>query len=180
MDLFRTIMRESPDWRAFKEQDIEVGELRFVSDIMRTDAHAVLPGTSLEKVMQIIYANDIERVAVVDEEGRFLGLISDRDLLARFLNENAGIWDFLASKLPFTERGRRYREVRESLQAKVASEVMDLKVATIQENASIDEAIGLMYEQGLKRLPVIDAEGKFTGMISRESLLKSAFACQNC
>jgi CBS domain-containing protein len=180
MDLFRIIMRETPDWKAFKAQDIEVGALHFVSDIMRTDTHAVLPRTSLDEVMQLIHANDLERVAVVDEKGLFLGLISDRDLLARLLPLTAGIWDFLISKLPFTERGRRYRKVEEQLQAKAAFEIMDTRAVTIREDASVDEAIGLMYKQGLKRLPVIDSEGKFKGMISRESLLSSAFDCQNC
>src|SRR5690606_23226418 len=61
MDLFRTIMRESPDWKAFQDLDIQVQELRFVSDIMRTDTQAVLPGTPLDAVMQMIHANDIER-----------------------------------------------------------------------------------------------------------------------
>ena len=45
----------------------------------------------------------------------------------------------------------------------------------ILEDATIDEAIGLMTRKMLKRLPVMDHQGKFKGMISRESLLRTGF-----
>jgi CBS domain-containing protein len=176
IDIFRTIMKEAPDWNAFKEQNIEVGNLHLVSDIMRRDTQAVLPETPIEEVMRIIDSNDIQRVTVVDKEGRFLGLISDRDLLATFSTEHQeGIWDYFISKIPFTERGRRHRELREHLRARTAAEVMNTNIVTVQEDSTIDEAIRFMTERALKRLPVIDSEGKFKGMISRDSLLRTGF-----
>jgi len=39
----------------------------------------------------------------------------------------------------------------------------------------IEEAIGLMVDRSLKRLPVVDSEGRFAGMISRDSLLRAGF-----
>jgi CBS domain-containing protein len=45
----------------------------------------------------------------------------------------------------------------------------------VLEETSIDEAIELMTEKALKDLPVLDAHGKFKGLISRESLLRAAF-----
>jgi CBS domain-containing protein len=126
--------------------------------------------------MRIIDSNDIQRVTVVDKEGHFLGLISDRDLLATFSPEHPeGIWDYFISKIPFTERGRRHRELREHLRARTAAEVMNINIVTVREDSPIDEAIRLMTEQALKRLPVLDSEGKFKGMISRDSLLRTGF-----
>jgi CBS domain-containing protein len=176
VDVFRTAMKECPDWTVFQQQDILVEGLRFVSDIMRRDAHTVLPETPVEEVMRIIDDNDIQRVCVVDKEGRFLGLISDRDLLIAFSNRHPGIWDYFASKIPFTERGRRNRELRQHLRARTAAEVMNTDIVTVREEAPIEEAIRLMLEGALKRLPVLDVEGKFKGMISRDSLLRVGFA----
>jgi CBS domain-containing protein len=179
IDIFRTIMKEAPDWKAFGEQSIQVGNVRQVADIMRRDTHTVLPETPVEEVIRCIDSNDIQRVVVVDGGGHFLGLISDRDLLAAFSPEHPeGIWDQFVSFIPFTERGKRHRELTAHLRTKTAAEVMNTDIALVRENTSIDEAITLMTQRGLKRLPVIDAEGRFKGMISRDSLLRTGFGHQ--
>jgi CBS domain-containing protein len=176
LDIFRTIMQEAPNWQTFREQQIQIGNLHLVADIMRRDTQTVPPEASLEEVIRIIDANDIQRVAVVDGDGRFLGLISDRDLLITFASaHHEGIWSYLASRVPFTERGRKYREFRELLQARTAAEVMNTDIVTVQETDTIDEAMRLMTARGLKRLPVLDALAKFRGMISRDSLLRTGF-----
>jgi CBS domain-containing protein len=53
---------------------------------------------------------------------------------------------------------------------------MNTDVVTIREDAPIEEAIRLMLDRAIKRLPVLDADGKFRGMISRDSLLRAGFA----
>jgi CBS domain-containing protein len=176
LDVFHTILRECPDWRAFQNKNIQVENLKLVSDIVRRDSFTVLPETPVDEVIRLIDCTDIERVCVVDKEGLFLGLISDRDLLIAFVDRHPGIWDYLMSRMPFTERGRRYRELKEHLQARTASEVMKTDVITIREDAALEEAIHLMLDRVIKRLPVVDAKGLFKGMISRDSLLRAGFA----
>jgi CBS domain-containing protein len=180
LDIFRTIMQEAPDWDAFKQQNVTVGDARTVSDIMRRDTHTVLPETSVDEVIRSIDSNDIQRIAVVDKDGRFLGLISDRDLLVAFSpNFSDAIWDQFLSIVPFSERGKRHRELKDHLQAKTAAEVMNTNIVKVQETTPVDEAIALMIQKGIKRLPVLDSEGKFKGMISRDSLLRTGFGQQS-
>lgn len=171
VDVFHTILRECPDWRAFQKQQIAV-DLRFVSDIMRRDTTTVLPDTPIEEVMRLIDCNDIQRVCVVDQEGFFQGLISDRDLLAAFSDRSTGLWNYFVSKISSTERDR----LKEDLRAKTAGEVMNTKIVTVQEDAPINEAIRLMLDKAIKRLPVVDEQGKFKGMISRDALMRAGFA----
>jgi CBS domain-containing protein len=176
VDIFHTIIRECPNWKAFQGQSIQVDNLRFVADIMRRDTYTVLPETPLEEVMRIIDCSDIQRVCVVDKDGYFLGLISDKDLLIAFSEHHPGIWDYFVSRIPFTERSRRNKELREILNARTAAKVMKTDIVTVQEDTSIEDAIRLMIGRAIKRLPVVDAEGKFKGMISRDSLLRAGFA----
>ncbi|MBW2192455.1 MAG: DUF190 domain-containing protein [Deltaproteobacteria bacterium] len=178
VDIFSAIMTKSPDWKAFQKRNIKVGNMHQVSDIMRRDTHAVSPETSVEEVIQIIDSDDIQRVAVLDENGVFLGLISDRDLLVSFSGDHAGIWDYFTRIMPFTERGRRQKEFRSHLRKKTAGEVMKTDLVTVGENTTLGEAIKLMTEKALKRVPVIDEEGKFKGMISRDELLRIGFGQQ--
>jgi CBS domain-containing protein len=178
LDVFHTILRECPDWQAFQKRDISVDNLRFVADIMRRDSPTVLPETPVEEVMRLIDCNDIQRVAVVNQGKDFLGLISDKDLLVAFSEHHQGIWDYFASKIPFTERGRRQKELQKYLQAKTAGEVMKTDIITVREDAPIQEAIRLMLERSIKRLPILDDQGKFKGMVSRDALLRVGFASQ--
>ena len=53
---------------------------------------------------------------------------------------------------------------------------MKANITTVGEDAPIEEAIRIMTEKSLKRLPVLDSEGRFKGMISRDSLLRTAYA----
>ncbi len=176
LDVFHTILKECPDWRGFQRKNIQVENLRIVADIARSDTYTVLPEAPVEEVIRLIDCNDIERICVVDRKGYFLGLISDRDLLIAFVDRHPGRWDYFLSRIPFTERGRRYRELQEHLQAKTAAEVMKTDIVTVREDAPLEEAIHLMLDKVIKRLPVVDDTGRFKGMISRDSLLRAGFA----
>ncbi len=176
VDVFHTVTRECRDWKGLREKGVEVADLRTVADIERRDIVTVLPETPVDEVLRVIDCHDIQRVCVVDREGRFLGLISDGDLLIAFAERHPGIWDYFAGKIPFTERHRLQGELREHLAARTAAEVMKIEIMTVREETSVEEAIRLMLAHAFKRLPVIDAEGKFKGMISRDSLLRTGFA----
>ena len=175
LDIFKTVMREAPDWQAFTAQKIKVHNLRTVSDIARRDTHTVLPETTIDQVIKIINENDIQRVAVVDSEGKLLGLIDDRDLLRYFKPNHAGVsYLFARISRSFSKAGS-YDEIEQRLAQTKAEEVMRTDVGPVRETMLIEEAIRVMTEKTLKRLPVVDEHGHFTGMISRDSLLRTGF-----
>ncbi len=175
LDIFQIITPRAPDWDAVKKRSVLIRDPVFVSDVMTRETHAVDPGTSIEEVIRLIDSDDIQRVAVVESDGRLKGLISDRDLLAAFSMHRAGIWEYFSSKIPFTEKGRSHTVLRDKLQEKTAAEVMETDLTTVSEQTPVDEAIALMVKKSLKRLPVIDSRGRFSGMISRDALLRACF-----
>jgi CBS domain-containing protein len=180
IDIFRTVMREAPDWNAFRAQKIEVAQLRTVADILRRDTHTVLPETPLNEVIRVIDDNDIQRVAVVDERGKLQGLISDRDLLHYFKQQEEGIWGLLARvKHPFQPNACA-DDLHKCLIETRAGAVMNTELYTIREAELVETAIRLMTEKSLKRLPVVDEAGRFKGMISRDSLLRTGFGKPGC
>jgi CBS domain-containing protein len=176
VDIFRTVMREAPDWNAFKAQKIEVKHLKQVKDILRRDTQTVFPETTLDEVIRIIDRNDIQRVAVIDDKEKLVGLISDRDLLRYFKPEQEKIWRLLAKiKHPFKSDAGVINDLQQRLKKTTADSVMTIKLITVNEDMLIEDGIRLMVEKGLKRLPVVDTEGRFKGMISRDSLLRTGF-----
>lgn len=172
LDVFRAITRTAPDWDALARRQVQVGNVRTVADIMRRDTHTVLPSTPVDEVIRTIATDDIQRVVVVDPRGVFLGLISDRDLLVAFAADSPeGAWEQFKNLIP----GKRRRDLPDRLRAQTAAEVMRTDITTVREDTPIDEAIALMTARGFKRLPVVDEARIFTGMISRDSLLRTGF-----
>jgi len=176
VDIFHTILKECPDWQAFQKQQIKVENLSTVADIMRREVLTVRPETPVEDLIRIINTNDIQRICVVDEHGVFLGLISDKDLLAAFADRHPGIWDYFVSKIPFTEKRRRDKHLQRYLEMQTAGDIMNTQIVTVQEDTPIQTAIQVMLDSAFKRLPVVDAQGKLRGIVSREALLRAGFA----
>jgi len=176
IDIFQTITRESPDWEHLQNHHIHVESSQCVSEIMRLDTQTVSPDTPVHEVLSIIDNNDIQRVAVVNEDGLLLGLISDRNLLSAFSEQAPGVWEILSKLVPFSAKSKHSLKIRENLEDQPAKAVMKTDLITIDENAGIDEAISLMTEHAIKRLPVVNHQGVFKGMINREPLLKEGFS----
>jgi CBS domain-containing protein len=55
--------------------------------------------------------------------------------------------------------------------ARTATELMTSPAVTVAAGASIGEAARVMHERRVKRLPVVDAEGRLLGIVSRRDLL---------
>ncbi|MEM5788195.1 MAG: CBS domain-containing protein, partial [Syntrophobacteraceae bacterium] len=173
VDVFRAIMHEAPDWKSFVDQNVIVENLRSVSDIMCRDTLTVSPGLPIEEVVRTAESKDFLGLPVVDDNGRFLGLLSDQDMLEEILFQNGGMFKTLIGRLPFTQAGKRRKELGKTERGRAASEIMNRETPTIHESATIEEAIELMVRTGTKRLPVVDAEHKYKGMLSREVLLRT-------
>ena len=103
------------------------------------------------------------------------GDVRDRDLLRYFKSGQEGIWHLLAKvKQSFKEDACR-GDLTRCLTETTAGIIMTTELITVREEMLIETAIGLMVDKGLKRLPVVDAAGRFKGMISRDSLLRTGF-----
>lgn len=176
LDVFQIVARKAVDWDRIKQQRITVDNLFYVKDVMRRDTRTVLPEASVEEVIRIIDTDDIQRIAVVDQNGCFKGMISDRDLLTAFSEHASGIRHYLSKRIPFSEKGQGHQQLQNTLRRKTARDVMEKNLITVLEDTSLDDAVGIMIEKGFKRLPVLDENQVFKGMISRDSLLRTGFA----
>jgi CBS-domain-containing membrane protein len=60
----------------------------------------------------------------------------------------------------------------EKAEAAVAGELMTERPATIAPEASLADAARLLLAEQVKRLPVVDADGRLVGIVSRSDLLR--------
>jgi CBS domain-containing protein len=146
-----------------------------VKDVMTSDVASVHAGTSFKDVAELLIARGVSAVPVVDDDGRVLGVVSEGDLLHKeeFKDQyyREGYQPPLRARLR-----RRFREERATAERKAhgdtAGELMTSPAVTVTPDTSVVAAVREMEAHGVKRLPVVDGEGRLRGVVSRHDLLK--------
>jgi CBS domain-containing protein len=141
-----------------------------VSDIMSAEVAYVEPDTPLVDVVKLMIQRGIKAAPVVDG-GQVVGMITDGDLLRR---AGLGLRLSLQRKLSPEDLAEQLRALTQT--ADKASAVMTSPAVTISADARVAEAVRLMLDRQVKRLPVVDKQGALIGMISRTDILAAIAA----
>jgi CBS domain-containing protein len=142
-----------------------------VSEVMRREVATVHPNSPITEVVELLLDKDFTAVPVVDDQGKVVGMVSDNDLLTRG-GMNITISLKRATDLDFV---RELHESLESPERKVA-EVMTHEVVTVSPDTILGAAARIMVEKHLKRLPVVDHDGKLVGILGRLDVLNTISA----
>jgi CBS domain-containing protein len=138
-----------------------------VGDMMMTHVPTVPSNASLTEVVDLLVSHARRRVVVVDETGRVVGIITDGDLIKRATEtERDSLIQSLARRLPVGEAKRFH------LNQRTAAEVMTSPVITVTPDTSLLEALRLLLSHRIKRLPVVDVEGRLAGLVGRGGVLQ--------
>jgi CBS domain-containing protein len=140
-----------------------------IEKLMSENAIAVGADTPLRDVAAILAEHRISGLPVIGERLQVIGVVSEADILLKEQGpgpQHARIvgW-LLAGGAPDTDK----------LSAKTAGEAMTSPAITIRPEAQVSYAARLMTENGIKRLPVVDAHGTLIGIVTRADLVR-AFA----
>lgn len=140
-----------------------------VREVMTQDVVTIGPEASLKDVAEILAERRISGLPVVDEERKVVGVVSEADILVKEQGpepQHDGLIGWLL-------KGGRADE--DKLAARTAGEAMTSPPITIGAERQVSEAARLMVEHGIKRLPVVDSDGRLAGIVTRADLVK-AFA----
>jgi CBS domain-containing protein len=139
-----------------------------VSEIMTGEVPTVSADMPLNNVVDLLLGAEQRRVVVVDPQRRVLGIITDGDLIRRAsAGERSGLLQKLADRLG------RDRESGVALARRTAAEVMTPNPVTVTPDTPLLEALRLLLQHGIKRLPVVDAGGKLVGLVGRGAIMQS-------
>ncbi|MGW0080336.1 CBS domain-containing protein [Streptomyces sp. NPDC003393] len=116
-----------------------------VGELMTPTAVSVRPGTPFKEIARVLDEYDITAVPVVDDQERPVGVVSEADLLRKQTSRGVGnsARDLMTSPAVVAEPG--WHAVR---------------------------AARTMQEHKVKRLPVVDGDGRLIGVISRSDLVR--------
>jgi CBS domain-containing protein len=120
-----------------------------VSDVMTTRPRSVNPDTPLSQVAELMESEDVGAIPVVDGD-RLLGMITDRDIVVRAIAKG---------KDP---KGMPAREV--------ASQ----ELVTVDPGQDLSDALQLMAQYQVRRLPVVDEDNRLVGVVSQADVAVEA------
>lgn len=138
----------------------------FVEDLMVRPAVTVRDSASLPEVEWIMARRHVDFLSVVDDEDRFVGVVTRSDLN-------------VDEKLPPPRRVRMRFDptpvkLRRALARSLAAgDVMSTPPVALRAEASAAEAAALMRARGVRRVPVVDAAGRVVGVLGQEDLLEA-------
>lgn len=138
-----------------------------VRDFLRRDLTSVDRDTSLGQVISLLEQSGHASLPVVDEEGRVIGVISERDVIRALI---PGYMDLLRSASFLPSLNQMARKLQEIAHLPV-ERFMTTEVATCRPEDTDLHVADLMLRKGLKQVPVVDAQGRLIGVVRRIDLL---------
>jgi CBS domain-containing protein len=108
---------------------------------------SIRPDSTAQEACELMVAERIGAMVVLDE-GKLVGIISERDIVGRVVVK------------------------RRDPEKTLVSEVMTAKVRTIVEGTSSDDALDLMHQGRFRHLPLLDVNGQVIGVLSMRHLLR--------
>jgi CBS domain-containing protein len=146
-----------------------------VKDVMSKNVITISPEESINDAIEKMAKNNISGLIVVDNN-KVIGVISESDVLKVLGSEFPEIKasaNLTFSILLLLEGGvKMIREMKKIGKLKV-KDVMSKKVFFVKPEDTILEAARMMSKKDVRRLPVIDEDGKLVGVISRTDILRA-------
>jgi CBS-domain-containing membrane protein len=149
----------------------EVGRVAYrrVGELMSAPGLGVRRETGLDEVARLLARHAVHAVAVVDEDGCPVGVVTGGDLRGEEDSERSG-----GASLPVLRAHRRGSDglARRGREAATAADVMTSPAVTALPEWSLTEAVRTMERRQVKRLPVVNEAEQLIGFLSRSDVLR--------
>jgi len=137
-----------------------------VRDVMTTTVVAVKRNADLHEAARLLSENRISGMPVVDDAYRVIGVISEADILvlAGMQKEHSFrdiLRNILGEPVPSRKSGDKVQDV------------MSFPPVTSKANDDVRDVAAIFDEKRIKRLPVVDDDGKLLGIISRADIVRA-------
>jgi CBS domain-containing protein len=119
-----------------------------VSNMMTNAVSTCRPDDNLQRAAQIMWEDDCGIVPVVGGDGRVVGMITDRDICMAAYTQGQALW-----QIP-------------------VSSAMATVVHSVRAQDPLATAEALMRRVRVRRLPVVDGDGKLRGILSMNDLAR--------
>ncbi len=147
--------------------------MKTAAEIMNADGPSVSPDDDARTAVDLLAKTDMGAVAVVDEDRKVVGIVSESDLilsdeesdlhLPHYLNIMGGVV-FVGSMKGFEKR------LDKAFATKV-SELMTADPVVVHDYEAANRVAKKIADKHHNHLPVVDADGRLAGMVTRADAL---------
>lgn len=136
-----------------------------VADVMSRSPMTIDPDAPIATAIAVMQEREVRHLPVVDDRGRLMGMITDRDL------RSAAFAPAIAEHLSIVAR-RRLRGIGQALEGLRVKDAMTWDAVTIDPEAPVAQAAAVMFEGRFGSLPVVE-NGKLVGIVTERDVLKA-------
>lgn len=146
-----------------------------VQEIMERDVVTAHPDDDIASLLRTMRKHELPGVPVVDGSGRVVGIVTEADLVIR--EEDADLHlphhiDLFGGVI-FLEPFKHYEERLRRAFAASVGDMMTADPVTIGPDEPVNRAARVIAERRHNRLPVVDADGKLLGVVTRLDVLEA-------
>lgn len=137
------------------------------ADVMTTDVVWVKEDTPVVEVAEIMEASRVSGLPVIGEDGKVVGVISEKDFLVEMGVDEGG--NFMTLVVECLKTGQCNAA---SGRAKKAADLMSRPAVTVGVETTLQEVTALFAQESINRVPVLDRRSKLAGIVTREDILR--------
>ncbi|TRW46756.1 MFS transporter [Georgenia yuyongxinii] len=156
------------------EGTVEFGRARTVVDLMKTDVYALSTEQNVLEALQMFTERGISGAPVLHTDGSLAGFLSDGDVMRYLSAEHPSSTNIYSFAIGESD------DLEDALADLVSLPVMRLatrEVVTVDANASIADAVAVLSDKHLKKVPVVRGEnGPVIGIVSRSAVNRLAIS----
>ena len=130
-----------------------------VRDVMTTRVIWVRKDAPFRDMATALRRHRVSAFPVLDDADRVIGIVSEADMLTKEALDPEGLASLVHRRDAAKARGMTARDL------------MTAPVVTVTPEDTVERAAHLMYTRKVKRLPVVDADRRLVGIVSRADLL---------
>jgi H+/Cl- antiporter ClcA/CBS domain-containing protein len=163
-DILRELAFTKPS--SLEKQNIPFDWLATVADVELETALMVSATARPDEVLQCMQTHQCKRVLVGDAMNKVIGIITEGDLLARVPNNER-------ARLVARLDAQTTSEYQHAPFSGTASEIMTTPVFCVSPSTLASEALQLLMDNQIKRLPVINENHERLGLVGRAGLMRA-------
>lgn len=142
-------------------------------DIMTKKVITINQDASIEELSGLLLDNNISGVPVVDNDGKMIGIATEGDIIVKDTDLHFPRYFKLLDSIIYLESLTKFKNSLKKHLAIKVSEIMTSDVISCSPETPVDDIANTMVENKINRIPVLSADGKPAGIITRADIIKS-------
>jgi CBS domain-containing protein len=118
-----------------------------VRDAMTSNPRSIEPSTMVADAAKLMKAEDVGSLPIVEGD-QLVGMVTDRDIVIRAVAE------------------------RKDPQSTTVGEIASRDIVTVDPEQDLDEALRLMAQHQVRRLPVAEEDGRLVGILAQADVAR--------